>query len=149
MPCVYKQSARKAAPRTDYMAMLDRRLKKMEERLIKCIPKEEASAVVAATGRSVLKPTASVYSKKRTVDEAFAGKELDEWAKRPSAKTSKGNNTEKKTTTQGIQVDSVKEGFNVLPPLELQIHLAEVYFEYLYGQAYFLLHKPSFMRRLR
>lgn len=129
------------------MAMLDRRLKKMEERLIKCIPKDEASAVVAATGRSVLKPTASVYSKKRTVDEAFAGKELDEWSKRPSAKTSKGNDAEK-TTTQGVQVEN-DDGSSALPPLELQIHLAEVYFEYLYGQAYFLLHKPSFMRRLR
>lgn len=149
VPCVYKQSARKVAPRTDYMAMLDRRLKKMEERLIKCIPKDEVSAVVAATGRSVLKPTASVYSRKRTVDEAFAGKELDEWAKRPSAKSSKGNNAEKNCTIQDIQVDSVDNGFKALPPLELQIHLAEVYFEYLYGQAYFLLHKQSFMRRLR
>lgn len=148
VPCVYKQSARKAAPRTDYMAMLDRRLKKMEERLLKCIPKDEASAAVAVTGRSVVKPTASVYSKKRTVDMAFAAKELDEWSKR-SAKAYRGNGAEKQTVTQGIQADNIDDGSGALPAPDVQIHLADVYFEYLYGQAYFLLHKPSFMKRLR
>lgn len=148
VPCVYKQSARKAAPRTDYMAMLDRRLKKMEERLLKCIPKDEANAVVAVTGRSVVKPTASVYSKKRTVDVAFSGKELDEWSKR-STKAYRGNCAENQTATQGIQADNVDDGSSALPAPDVQIHLANVYFEYLYGQAYFLLHKPSFMKRLR
>src|SRR6187402_613254 len=41
IPCVYKVTTRKAAPRTDYMAMLDKRLKRMEERIIKIVPKEE------------------------------------------------------------------------------------------------------------
>lgn len=42
IPCVYKVTTRKAAPRTDYMAMLDKRLKKMEDRIIKAIPKSES-----------------------------------------------------------------------------------------------------------
>src|SRR6185295_19313495 len=41
IPCVYKVTTRKAAPRTDYMAMLDKRLKRMEDRVIKLIPKDE------------------------------------------------------------------------------------------------------------
>lgn len=149
MPCVYKQSARKAAPRTDYMAMLDRRLKKMEERLIKCLPKSEASTVVASTGRSVLKPSTTATSKKRTVDEAFAGKELDEWSRRQSTKASRLNDPENLTDIKGPFMSMGDDGSSALPPMDLQIHLAEVYFEYLYGQAYFLLHKPSFMRSLR
>lgn len=120
----------------------------MEERLIKCIPKEDASAALAASGRSVLKPP--VYSKKRSVEEAFAGKELDEWFSKPAMKTVKGNDAEKMLAApQGLQTDRGDDGSRSLPPLDLQIHLAEVYFEYLYGQAYFLLHKPSFMRQLR
>ncbi|KAI7085349.1 hypothetical protein KC352_g40924, partial [Hortaea werneckii] len=51
IPCVYKVTTRKAAPRTDYMAMLDRRLRRMEERVIKILPKEE-QAVVSSTGRA-------------------------------------------------------------------------------------------------
>ena len=40
-PCVYKITQRKAAPRTDYMAMLDKRLKRMEDRVIKTLPKDD------------------------------------------------------------------------------------------------------------
>jgi hypothetical protein len=54
IPCVYKVTTRKAAPRTDYMAMLDKRLKRMEERVIKIIPKDERD--MAGIGRAVLKP---------------------------------------------------------------------------------------------
>ena len=45
IPCVYKVTTRKAAPRTDYMAMLDKRLKRMEDRVIKLIPKESLPSV--------------------------------------------------------------------------------------------------------
>lgn len=121
----------------------------MEERLIKCIPKNEAAAVVAATGRSVVRPSASGTSKKRTMDEAFAGKELDDWSRRHPAKFAKGNDAEKNAVSGSILATTIDDGASALPPMEMQVHLAEVYFEYLYGQAYFLLHKPSFMRRLR
>jgi hypothetical protein len=150
IPCVYKVTTRKAAPRTDYMAMLDKRLKRMEDRVIKLIPKESLPSV-ANVGRSVVKPAIPgappkpAATKKRQAEEAF-GNELDEWAK------SKGGATDP-TGQAGRSKESdenvlLKEGAESLPPKEIQEHLAEVYFDYVYGQSYPLLHKPSFMRRL-
>lgn len=140
IPCVYKVTARKAAPRTDYMAMLDKRLKRMEERVIKIIPKEESEAIP----RAIIKPPAANQAnsgKKRTVEEAF-GPQLDEWAdSKPAAQIPKGqSNHESKINTEGSEL---------LPTLEIQDHLSEVFFDNLYGQSYHLLHKPSYMRRLR
>lgn len=140
IPCVYKVTTRKAAPRTDYMAMLDKRLKRMEERVIKIIPKEESEIVP----RAIIKPSAAVQAnsgKKRSVEEAF-GPQLDEWAdSKPTAQPPKGQgNHESKVNTEGAEH---------LPPPELQDHLSEIFFGNLYGQSYHLLHKPSYMRRLR
>ena len=80
IPCVYKVTTRKAAPRTDYMAMLDKRLKRMEERIIKIVPKEEQDNTVSVT-RAVVKPAIpgtipvrSSTSKKRAADEAHQGR---------------------------------------------------------------------------
>lgn len=143
VPCVYKVTARKPAPRTDYMAMLDRRLKRMEERVIKIIPKDEAPDT-ASVPRAVLKPTAGnqpMSGKKRGAEEAF-GSQLDKWA-------------ETKTTAQLQKVKRAEEskinleGAEHLPSPEIQEHLSEVFFDYLYGQSYHLMHKPSYMRRLR
>jgi hypothetical protein len=85
IPCVYKVTTRKAAPRTDYMAMLDKRLRRMEDRVIKLIPKESLPSV-AGVGRSVVKPAlpgappkTPTANKKRGAEEAF-GNDLDEWA---------------------------------------------------------------------
>lgn len=150
IPCVYKVTTRKAAPRTDYMAMLDKRLKRMEDRVIKLIPKESLPSV-ANVGRSVVKPAIpgappkTLANKKRQAEEAF-GNELDEWAK------SKGGDADAAGLT-GLSKDSddnklSTEGAESLPSKEIQEHLAEVYFDYVYGQSYPLLHKPSFMRRL-
>ena len=150
IPCVYKVTTRKAAPRTDYMAMLDKRLKRMEDRVIKLIPKESLPSV-ANVGRSVVKPAIpgappkTPATKKRPAEEAF-GNELDEWAK------SKGGDSAA-TGMAGRSKDSdenklLTEGAESLPSKEIQEHLAEVYFDYVYGQSYPLLHKPSFMRRL-
>ncbi len=85
IPCVYKVTARKAAPRTDYMAMLDKRLKRMEDRVIKLIPKDSLPSV-ANVGHSVVKPALPTSSpvppsvKKRAAEQAFGG-DLDEWSK--------------------------------------------------------------------
>lgn len=141
IPCVYKVTTRKAAPRTDYMAMLDKRLKRMEERVIKIIPKEEAEAVP----RAVIKPSAPAAQansgKKRSIEEAF-GPQLDEWADSKS--------TTQPAKAQGNHESKVNtEGAEHLPTPELQDHLAEVFFDNLYGQSYHLLHKPSYTRRLR
>ncbi|KAF3000868.1 hypothetical protein E8E13_007531 [Curvularia kusanoi] len=150
IPCVYKVTTRKAAPRTDYMAMLDKRLKRMEDRVIKLIPKESLPSV-ANVGRSIVKPAIpgappkNAATKKRQAEEAF-GNELDEWAK------AKGGDVDA-TGMAGRSKDSDEnrlstEGAESLPSKEIQEHLAEVYFDYVYGQSYPLLHKPSFMRRL-
>ncbi|CAG7924078.1 unnamed protein product [Penicillium olsonii] len=150
IPCVYKVTTRKAAPRTDYMAMLDKRLKRMEDRVIKTIPKEETKDMTAI-GRSTVKPsTASQPSKaqkKRSADEAFAA-EMDGWARgdRRAPQDSFPMNREVKSTDgSGL----LTEGAEFLPSLEIQEHLAEVFFDCVYGQSYLLLHKPSFMRRLK
>nr|POF15230.1 putative transcriptional regulatory protein [Quercus suber] len=159
IPCVYKVSTRKAAPRTDYMAMLDKRLKRMEERVIKIIPKEHQSGILE-TGRAVVKPplppapAKSSGPKKRSAEQAFDS-ELDEWSI-SRAETGPGapqkqteNKNEKRTELDAADDHSLLlEGASKLPPKELQEHLAEVFFEYVYGQAYHLLHKPSFMRKL-
>ncbi|CAN6675115.1 hypothetical protein TRVA0_090S00122 [Trichomonascus vanleenenianus] len=36
-----------------------------------------------------------------------------------------------------------------LPPMEIQLHLAELYFTYIHGQTYLFLHRPTFMEKLR
>jgi hypothetical protein len=154
VPCVYKVTARKAAPRTDYMAMLDKRLKRMEERVIKVIPKEDLPDL-SAIGRAVVKPALPVPiskssktspTKKRSADDAFA-RELDDWTHSRGQplpyELSRPRNVkdgEKKLLTEGVEF---------LPSKELQEHLAEVFFDCVYGQSYLLLHKPSFMRKLK
>ncbi|TDZ31829.1 putative transcriptional regulatory protein [Colletotrichum spinosum] len=156
IPCVYKVTTRKAAPRTDYMAMLDKRLKRMEERIIKIVPKSEQDTNAASLTRAVVKPAipgtlpaGKANAKKRVADEAF-GHDLDNWAKAP-AKT-RIEATNKPTSLQAQEAEDNKlflEGIDALPSKELQEHLAEVFFENIYGQAYHLLHKPSYMRKLK
>ncbi|KAI9803721.1 MAG: hypothetical protein M1833_000633 [Piccolia ochrophora] len=155
IPCVYKVTTRKAAPRTDYMAMLDKRMKRMEDRIIKIIPKEEAGDIPPFP-RAAVKPTTSGSStgkgnssKKRLAEEAF-GPEPDEWA---TFNTISNGNRELQPpmpSQNGPDAESnlMSEGVDCLPPRELQEHLAEVYFDCVYGQSYLLLHKPSFIRKL-
>ena len=156
IPCVYKVTARKAAPRTDYMAMLDKRLKRMEERIIKIVPKAEQDALASSVTRAVVKPAipgslgaAKSAVKKRGADEAF-GPDLDHWARAPAK--SKLDSASKPSTILVQEAEESKlllEGGDALPSKELQEHLAEVFFENIYGQAYHILHKPSFMRKLK
>lgn len=153
IPCVYKVTTRKAAPRTDYMAMLDKRLKRMEDRIIKIIPKSDQKSTSAIT-RAVVKPAMPSSgpgkggSKKRGADEAS----LDAWAK-PSTKNRKsGLEEDGAQTLDALDVEDSQlsqEGLDSLPSKEIQEHLAEVYFDNVYGQAYHLLHKPSYMRKLK
>ncbi|RMZ91395.1 hypothetical protein DV736_g1365, partial [Chaetothyriales sp. CBS 134916] len=128
VPCVYKVTTRKAAPRTDYMAMLDKRLKRMEDRVIKAIPKDELPDL-SQTGRASTAKS-GLLGKKRSADEAFT-KELNEWT---------SMREENKLFTEGLES---------LPSQQMQEHLAEVFFDCVYGQSYLLLHKPSFMRKLK
>lgn len=151
IPCVYKVTTRKAAPRTDYMAMLDKRLKRMEERIIKIIPKEEQdlTTVVRAQVKPALPGTtpAKPATKKRPAEEAFSS-ELHSWA-----------NSER-LSGQALVPTSLKaqeaednkllvEGADALPPPDIQEHLANVFFDNVYGQAYHVLHKRSYMDKLK
>ncbi|KAL3495448.1 fungal-specific transcription factor domain-containing protein [Aspergillus germanicus] len=166
IPCVYKVTTRKAAPRTDYMAMLDKRLKRMEDRVIKTIPKDEARDM-ASIGRSNVRPpqpgqaaksqgqnqsqaqAATKSQKKRTADEAFEA-EMEEWAR--GAGRDNGPQDTFPMRREGKSSDGpslMTEGAEFLPSLEIQEHLSEVFFDCVYGQSYLLLHKPSFMRRLK
>lgn len=158
IPCVYKVTTRKAAPRTDYMAMLDKRLKRMEDRVIKIIPKDDQS-IITSTGRAVVKPPLppappkAPGSKKRGATEAFS-QELDEWAEAKGQTSASKKDpahasaNEAQTANDADEHNLLREGLDKLPSKELQQHLAEVFFDYVYGQSYHLLHKPSFMRKL-
>lgn len=156
IPCVYKVTTRKAAPRTDYMAMLDKRLKRMEERIIKIVPKEEQDSTAVSLTRAAVKPAIpgtmpvrSVSGKKRAADEAFGPDLLDHWSKAPSK-----SNLDESSRPTSLKIQETEEskllseGAGSLPSKEIQHHLSEVFFETLYGQSYHLLHKPSFMRKL-
>ncbi|KAI5804470.1 fungal-specific transcription factor domain-containing protein [Geopyxis carbonaria] len=135
------------------MAMLDRRLKRMEERLLKNVPKEDISAILASTGRSVVKPSANPAARKRTAETAF-DEEVDSWS-RQQGNAGKHRNLggmggmDAELQNRITAPTDSDDGSHALPSKEIQEHLAEVFFECIYGQPYFLLHKPSFMRRLK
>lgn len=156
IPCVYKVTTRKAAPRTDYMAMLDKRLKRMEERIIKIVPKSEQDPAAVNVVRAQVKPqlpgsasTNRQGAKKRAADEAFAA-DFENWARQPPKP--KPDDSTKPVPLQVQKQEDGKllvEGREALPPKDIQTHLADVFFENIYGQAYHLLHKPSYMRKLK
>jgi hypothetical protein len=157
IPCVYKVTSRKAAPRTDYMAMLDKRLKRMEERIIKIVPKPDQESPSSQITRAVVKPVVpgsnaanKNNSKKRRAEEAFSP-DIEAWANAPS-KSKIGQADDVPTTLDSQEKEESKlfqEVIDALPSKEIQEHLAEVFFDCVYGQAYHLLHKPSFMRKLK
>ena len=154
VPCVYKVTTRKPEKRTDYLAMLDKRLKRMEDRVIRIIPKEDLPDF-NSTGRSSVRPPIPGTFKheknqtntKRSADEAFTN-ELQDWTKArdggtqldSAARVRAQKDTDNKLFT---------EGSDALPPQHIQDHLTEVFFDCVYGQSYLLLHKPSFMRKLK
>ena len=155
VPCVYKVTTRKAAPRTDYMAMLDKRLKRMEDRVIKVIPKEELPDM-STTGRASVRPPLpgqtpkkdkSAPGKKRSADEAFT-QELGDWTRSRERATLLDQQSGIRKQRDGENKLFI-EGSESLPPQHIQEHLAEVFFDCCYGQSYLLLHKPSFMRKLK
>lgn len=153
IPCVYKVTTRKAAPRTDYMAMLDKRLKRMEDRVIKIIPKDELPDPAT---RSVLrpplpgttpKPEKDESNTKRSADEAFTS-ELQGWSKGRTGSIPL-DSAARMRGPRDIENKLFTEGADALPPQHIQEHLVEVYFDCVYGQSYLLLHKPSFIRKLK
>ena len=126
--------------------MLDKRLKRMEERVIKLIPKDDMSEPTSIP-RAVIRPPSTVPSgagKKRGAEEAF-GPQVDEWSEPKTTSPPSRSN-------EGTEVTEVKvndEGRDLLPKKEIQEHLSEIFFDNLYGQSYHLLHKPSYMKKLK
>jgi hypothetical protein len=126
----------------------------MEERIIKIVTKEEhdPTLVTRAQVKPVIPgsaPVRNVAGKKRMAEAAF-GAELDAWA----AKSNSRNNNEESVTgslhmQEAEESRLLSEGADALPSQDIQEHLAEVFFDNLYGQSYHLLHKPSFMRKLK
>ena len=161
VPCVYKVTTRKAAPRTDYMAMLDKRLKRMEDRVIKVIPKDELPDM-SVTGRASVKPPLPGAqstnkkdkgsniddAKKRSAEEAFTA-ELTSWTSSNRPKSAVLDPITGLRRQREGENKLFIEGSEALPPQHIQEHLAEVFFDCVYGQSYLLLHKPSFLRKLK
>lgn len=149
-PCVYKTTTRKAAPRTDYMAMLDKRLKRMEDRIIKIIPKKEQDGSRLSITRAMVKPALpgtiptrhTSTTKKRDAGEAF-GPEVQNWSKTaPSVDIGSDRPTGAKSKRESLRVQEAEEnkllleGAEALPSKDIQIQLAEDFFGNLYGRCY-------------
>lgn len=153
IPCVYKTTRQPAAPRTSYMAMLDRQLQEMESRILTIVSTKETLSSDPAPktgdcpGVEPERRQASPFGDFQTNDNDFneiwtqehnAGhisEELD-----PSFSLA---NQEKKRN------ELMTDGLEALPPPEIQEHLSETFFTHLYGQPYSLLHEPSYMAKLR
>jgi len=127
----------------------------MEERIIKIVPKEEQDSTAVSVTRAAVKPAipgtvpARTSSKKRPAEEAF-GPELDNWSKSTSNPTlDAGSKAPSLMIQEAEESKLLLEGASVLPSKEIQEHLAEIFFDNVYGQTYHLLHKPSFMRKLK
>ena len=93
-----------------------------------------------------MQPPKATGVKKRAADEAF-GNELEEWAHTTANRPT--GHSRPSTAVDKSESRLLVEGSESLPSKEIQEHLSEVFFDCLYGQSYHILHKPSFMRRLR
>lgn len=103
---------------------------------------------MSSIGRASVKPqgpqlTKSLGAKKRAADDAFT-QELHEWSH-----TRQENLQQHMAVLDPTESTLFKDGSESLPSMDIQEHLAETFFDYVYGQAYQVLHKPSFMRRLK
>jgi hypothetical protein len=126
----------------------------MEERIIKTIPKSDQEVASSVT-RPVVKPAipgtvpSSKPTEKRGAEEAF-GPDMEAWAKAPSKSKIEGGDRPSSLQVREAEENKLQhEGAEALPSKEIQEHLAEVFFDNIYGQSYNLLHKPSYMRKLK
>ncbi|KAI7759638.1 hypothetical protein LZL87_014358 [Fusarium oxysporum] len=154
IPCVYKVTTRKAASRTDHKAIHDKLQKRIEDRTIKVIPKAD-QGVASSVSRTVAKPAtpgtvpSSKPTKKRGAEKAL-GPDLEAWAKAPSKPKIEGVDRPSSLRVQEAEENKLQhEGTEALPSKKIQEHLAEVFFDNVYGQSYHLLHKPSYMQQLK
>lgn len=149
IPCVYKATRRPAAPRSNYMSMLDQQMQKMEGRILG-LAKFKAAPPSCQT-RSTEESTPAVPRRASTVEANDL--DSDEFWTYPDEPEEESRHRD---SPPPAMVDSspkrtpfMLEGSEYLPPVDIQEHLSKIFFTHLYGQPYFLLHKPSYMSKLR
>ncbi|KAI9679753.1 MAG: hypothetical protein M1817_004767 [Caeruleum heppii] len=150
IPCLYKVTARRAAPRTDYVAIMDKRLKRMEDRIIRMVDSDEAKDPPRFE-RASLEPRAlaqdlQVKGTKRTADESFT--DVIDICARPRGTEGHQQLVKIDQSSRG-DACPLREGEESLPAKDIALHLANVFFDCLYGQTFHVLHKPTFMRDLQ
>ncbi|KAI9891126.1 MAG: hypothetical protein M1814_003325 [Vezdaea aestivalis] len=146
IPCVYRATPRKASPRFDYMAMLDKRIRRMEERLNKTMPK--FSRGKRQVLRGLLKPgqrtVPTMTSTIESSQQALRAFDKDSFKhKHPFAKSQSIGDTDEDDYRPSIMV----EGRESLPSRDIQECLVDTFFDYVYGQAYLIIHRPTFLRK--
>lgn len=112
------------------MAMLDKRLKRMEDRILKILPKEghDSPQLVRSQVKPAIVgvgPVRNTSTKKRSSDEAF-GPELDAWATPTPTNNIDGGATSSLLIQEAEEGRLLTEGMDALPSQEIQEHLAEV-----------------------
>jgi Zn(2)-Cys(6) binuclear cluster domain-containing protein len=144
VPCVYKITRRPPAPRTNYMVMLDKALLKMEARIQRVTSKNTP----AVRSRMSQPPTCqpSPASEDEHDCERFWHPDCEpEWGQRRDSSVA----PTMEDRAAAPRTEFMLEGSEALPPVEIQEHLSKIFFTHVYGQPYFLLHKPSYMAKLR
>ncbi|KAH6679983.1 fungal-specific transcription factor domain-containing protein [Plectosphaerella plurivora] len=139
VPCVYKITRRPAAPRTNYMVMLDKALLKMEARIQRVTSKnvpapEVKSPLLTAPGRSVSQPG--------TCQPSPTSEGGDDWEAmwRPESEPEWGQRRDSSVWPTIPDYDDTPrtefmvEGSEALPPVEIQEHLSKIFFTHVYGQ---------------
>lgn len=93
----------------------------------------------------VYKSSASRKSAART--DRFA--QLDERLDKVKQEIIRSTSPESLGTSNRSKAHPGKEGAMHLPSMEMQEHLSQLYFDYLYGQPYYLFHRPTYFAKLR
>ena len=154
--CVYKSNAKKSKCRSNYMISFEQRLRDMEERIVTMAP---------AARQCTLPSSTSGFDNPVGSGTNVARSPLFDSCKDQASHTSppllsdctvnsKQSEIYGISTTLAADVsdrgtgDLLCEGSEALPPLDVQRHLAEVFFDQINGQIFYILHKSSYMRDL-
>lgn len=140
------------------MAMLDQQMQKMSGRILGLAKLNAVSSPCPA--RSTEQPAHAVPRRASTMDDDkdHDDNDIDNDLDDDSFWNGAGEpEEENRDSPPPASVDCgsrrrtafMAEGMEYLPPVDIQEHLSKIFFTHLYGQPYFLLHKPSYMSKLR
>lgn len=144
IPCVYKISRKPAAPRSNYMAMLDRQMHKMEGRILGLV-----GGAGAASSPRRNSPGPEVREEASSRDDDLDGDGFWTGPEQPAEDHGRDSPPPVALPSSTRRTELMLQGAEALPPADIQEHLSKIFFTHLYGQPYFLLHKPSYMAKLR